>query len=85
MGSRDSLADSASPVQANPAERPAAPLGAVLLLGTSRGIQQIPVQTVRRVSVPAARGKVIGLLSGATLDSVMLLLLFAALSQMDFS
>ena len=42
----------------------------VLLLGTSHGIQQIPIQDMNRVSVSVVRGKVIGLVSGLTVDAV---------------
>ena len=69
----------------NGGEQSVAPLRAVLLLGTFHGIQQIPIQNVRRVSVPVARGKVIGLLTGLSADTLMLLLFLAALSQVDLS
>jgi len=89
----------AAPVAADPsaaphaADPPAAPNAAgppvvrhaVLLLDTNHGIQRIPAQDVRRVSVPVARGKVIGLVTGLSFDGLMLLLLIAAASQIDFS
>ena len=85
LGSRDSLSETPSPVRPIGGERSVAPIRAVLLLGTSHGIQQIPIQDVRRVSVPVVRGKVIGLISGLTMDALILVLLALALSQVDLS
>jgi hypothetical protein len=85
MGSRDSLSESPALERPIGGERSMARPGTVLLLGTSHGIEQIPIQDVSRVSVPVARGKVIGLVSGLAVDGVLLVLFFLALSQIDFS
>jgi len=69
----------------NAAGTPVAKLNPVLLLDTNHGIQSIPIQDVRRVSVPVARGKVIGLITGLSFDGLMMLLLIVAASQVNLS
>jgi len=85
LGSSDSLSENPSPTRPNGREASMAPLGAVLLIGTRHGIQQVPIQNVRRVSVPVARGKLIGLLGGLSVDLLMILLFAAELAGSDFS
>ena len=60
----------------------APPPGSVILLETREGVQEIPVSSVLRVSVPVASGKVIGTLVGLALD---VLIVAQALASMDFS
>lgn len=79
LGSRDSLSTSL-PVRPIGGVGASAPLRAVLILDTQQGVQQIPVQDVTRVSVPVARGKVIGLVSGLAVDGVMI---FAIVSSLE--
>ena len=71
LGSTDSLSEVPPPVPPS-GGRLEAPLRAVLLLGTSDGVQQIPIENVKRVSVPDARGKAIGVLSGLALDVIFI-------------
>lgn len=85
LGSCDSLSESSPPVRPTSGDQSGAPLRAVLLIGTGHGVRQIPIQDVSRVSVPVARGKVIGLFTGLSVDTLMFLLFLAALSQVNFS
>jgi hypothetical protein len=85
LGSCDSLSESSPPVRPTSGDQSGAPLRAVLLIGTGHGVRQIPIQDVSRVSVPVARGKVIGLFTGLSVDTLMFLLFLAALSQFNFS
>ena len=73
LGSQDSLGGEA-PVyaQASVNSYSAVPLRGILNLRTDRGVEQVPIQDVRRVSVPMARGKVIGLVTGVAADGMMI-------------
>jgi hypothetical protein len=51
---------------------------AVILLETREGVQEVPVSSIWRVSVPVARGKVTGALIGLGLDAIVVLAAFAA-------
>jgi hypothetical protein len=83
LGSRDSISE--SPVSAPPRGNNATSqsLRSVVLLGTDRGIRQIPIGEVRRVSVPVMRGKVLGLVTGLTVDVLFLLAIAAAAEQLN--
>jgi len=81
QGSADSLSENPPPPAPGGGKQSATPLRAVLLLGTSQGTQQIPVQNVSRVSVPVARGKLIGFLSGLGVDVLLLLVIRAATAE----
>lgn len=85
MGRRDSLSRDSTAAPANVGDPSAAKAGPSLLLGTSQGTREIAMADVKRVSVPVARGKVFGLVHGATIDVLMILLFLAALSQVDLS
>jgi hypothetical protein len=85
MGSRDSVSVPASPDTASADASSVAQHRTLLLLATNHGTREIPIESVKRVSVPVVRGKVIGLLYGAGIDTLMVLMFLMALSQVDFS
>jgi len=74
-GNRASNGEAATLVQ--PVFRDAIP-GAVILLETREGVQEVPVSSIWRVSVPVARGKVTGALIGLSLDAIVALAAIAA-------
>jgi len=59
----------------------ATPSPAVILLERRGEVQRVPVEDVRRVSVPFARGKKVGLLVGAGLDGIGVFLFYQAASS----
>ena len=84
MGRADSLSRDSTMTPASSADLTAVHTPS-LLLATNHGTREIPIEDVKRVSVPVVRGKLVGLAGGATIDVLMILLLLAALSQVDFS
>lgn len=79
LGTRDSLAtDVAADPQPDRWTAEGRGLRPVLLVSTHSGTEQIPAASVRRVSVPVMRGKVIGMLGGAAVDALMLVLAYEA-------
>ena len=73
LGSRDSISEAPPSVRSSGVKRTAGALHAVILLGTDRGVRQVPIDDVSRVSVPVKRGTVIGLVSGVVMDGLILL------------
>jgi hypothetical protein len=68
---------------AQPAFRDAIP-DAVILLETPEGVQEVPVGSVSRVSVPVAKGKVTGALIGLGLDAIVALAAAASLASASY-
>ena len=85
MGRRDALSRDSTATPASSGDSTVAPARPSLLLATNNGTRQIAIEDVKRVSVPVARGKVFGLVHGATIDVLLILLFLAALSQVDLS
>ena len=83
LGSRDSLSEIPPSAASIRRELPNVPLRAVLLMGTNRGVEQIPIPDVTRVSVPVAGGKVAGSISGLALDVCMLFVFAQWLAAME--
>ena len=64
-------AETVTSAQAAGGDSLAAPSRSVILLETRSGTQAVPVDDVWRVSVPVARGKVIGTLLGMGIDALV--------------
>jgi hypothetical protein len=77
-GNRQSSGEAATPAQPAGTDALASPAGVVILLETREGVQEVPVSSVWRVSVPVAKGKVTGALIGFGLDAIVALAAFAA-------
>jgi hypothetical protein len=83
LGSRDSLSESPLSAPSIRREVPTVPLRAVLLMGTNRGVERVPIREVTRVSVSVAGGKVAGTISGLAVDACMLFVFVQALAAMN--